>query len=64
MKQRIMSRKEIALIGLAKRNNQDIDREKFEQLTIDMLFYMIEDGNTVKIYHDTNMGGTVVEIVE
>lgn len=32
-----------------------------EIASADMMAYMLADGKDVKIYHDVNMGGTVVE---
>lgn len=64
MKQRIMSRKEIATIHLQKMNGLEVDYDRLEKAMKDMLFYVIADGQTVKVYNDTNMGGAVVEIVE
>lgn len=71
MKQRIMSRVEIARVMLNRRNSHekicfddDEAHRREMQAGIDVMFYMIADDKTVRIYHDTAMGGTVVEIAE
>lgn len=60
MKQRILSRVQIARKLLRERNRIRDDSEGFA--SIDALLHMIADGNTVKVYHDTQHGGTIVEL--
>lgn len=61
-KRRILSRQRVCEIMAA-----EIDRKEtasngeLRQAQMDIFFYMIADGSTVKIYEDRDMGGTVVE---
>lgn len=61
-KRRIMSRSQICEIMAAEIDRKEIDDPaKHRQAQMDALFYIVADGKEVKIYHDTDMGGTVVE---
>lgn len=60
MKQRIQSRVQIARKLLKERNR--FDRDEHGLASIDLMLHLIADGNTVKVYHDTQHGGTVVEL--
>lgn len=56
-----MSRVEIAR-KLLKERASFSDQDWRGMTAIDVMLHTIADGNTVKVYHDTQHGGTVVEL--
>ena len=67
IKRRIMSRSQLLGIIYADHDNgilrleNLIDQSQRRQAQSDIVAYMLADGKEVKIFHDTNMGGNVVE---
>ena len=66
VKHRIMSRGRVAAVMSSRMsiNDREYDRysaDERREAERDMLFHMLADGKDVKVYHDINMGGTVVE---
>ncbi len=63
MKTRIMSKTQMVRELLKERTKLDEDDWR-SRIPLDMMLHVLADGKEVKVFNDTAMGGTVVEIAD